>query len=321
MQQTSSTTMQQTSSTTFCGQVLVLGRPSVGKSTLLNALCGHKASIVAAIPQTTRDIIRIIVSKGDTQVLFLDSPGMHFSEKKYNQFLMGKIHGALHDLDLVLYLLDCSRALGKEEESIMNLLQKTKIPVMVAINKIDTLEEYEESEEKLSLIDKTTLYRVVQERFPRSKIVGISAQAEFGLEELFSAIKEYLPQDAFHYPTDFYTDQNADFRMCELVREAALHFLKDELPHALDIELEQSTVLKTKEDNSIQRRKVEFNLIVERSSQGSIVIGTQGSMIGQIRKLATQFINEVFDYTVQLHLKVQVRKKWRRRSVRPRRSG
>ncbi len=313
--------MQQTSLTTFCGQVLVLGRPSVGKSTLLNALCGHKASIVAAVPQTTRDIIRIIVSKGDTQILFLDSPGMHFSEKKYNQFLMGKIHGALHDLDLVLYLLDCSRALGKEEEAIMNLLQKTKIPVMVAINKIDTLEEYEESEEKLSLIDKTTLYRVVQERFPRSKIIGISAQAEFGLEELLSAIKEYLPQDAFHYPTDFYTDQNADFRMCELVREAALHFLKDELPHALDIELEQSTVLKTKEDNSIQRRKVEFNLIVERSSQGAIVIGTQGSMIGQIRKLATQFINEVFDYTVQLHLKVQVRKKWRRRSVRPRRSG
>ena len=305
---------------TKCGFIAVIGRPSAGKSTLLNTLCKHDASIVSQYPQTTRDIIRIIVSTDTIQYIFLDSPGYHISEKKYNKYLSTKVTHAIKNCDVILYLVDITRSIGGEEMNLINMLKKTSKPLVVAFTKIDLIHTNQEkkannislsqSEQNTIILNNPTAIQLSQ-RSPKAHFVTISALQKYGLPTLLTTLAQYLPKDTFHYPTDYYTDQESEFRICEQVRSAAIHFLSQELPHAIDTKLVHSNILNKNKEGKASAIAVLVEIIVDTKSQLAIVVGKGGSMIANIRKQASKLINDIFDFSIKLQLKVSVKKNWR----------
>jgi GTP-binding protein Era len=278
------------------GFAAIIGRPSVGKSTLLNRMCGEKVAIVSIVPQTTRNAIRGIVNRDEGQLIFIDTPGRHSSEKKINKKLMEVSSRALNESDLVLYVLDASRAPGKEEEEIAALLAPLSEKVIAAVNKTDAPgADVNRAKEFLS----QWLPSLASER-----IFAVSANTGSCVDELLSALFALAPEGDALYGEEYYTDQETEFRIAEIIREQAINRLRQELPHSLYVDIA---------DMELKGEKlfVRSFIIVERESQKGMVVGKGGEMIKAIRLGALKELKRIFEWKIDLDLRVKTGKDWR----------
>ena len=279
--------------------VAIVGRPSVGKSTLLNKMCGEKVAIVSKVPQTTRNAIRGIVNRPQGQLVFVDTPGRHASQKKINKKLIEVSDRALSECDLVLYVLDATRPPGPEEQEIIEIIKPLAEKTVIAINKIDLSNN--DNNQSLTSPDYLQVVRsVVKSSFP------ISAHTGEGIDDLINALFELAPEGEPQYGEDYYTDQDVSFRIAEIIREQAINRLRQELPHSLfvdiaDIELKES-------ENLLWVRAF---ITVERESQKGMVVGKGGEMIKAIRLAALKELKQIFDWKIDLDLRVKTGKDWR----------
>jgi GTP-binding protein Era len=278
--------------------VAVIGRPSAGKSTLLNALCGGKVAITSPVPQTTRNAIRGIVNRPEGQLVFIDTPGRHVSEKKLNKKLMDVGVRALDTAELVLYVVDAVREAGEEEKAIAALLAPRAGRLVVAVNKVD-------AKGAAAGKARTFIAEAIPD-LPEDRVLEISALAKTGLEPLLDSLFSLAPEGDAMYPEDYYTDQEVDFRIAELIREKAMNRLSEELPHAIYVD-----VADTEFRENGARLWVRAFIIVERESQKGIVVGKGGAMIKAIRQAAQKDMDRIFDWKTELDLRVKVAKDWR----------
>jgi GTP-binding protein Era len=273
----------------------LIGRPSSGKSTLLNRLCGGKVSIVSPVPQTTRNRIRGILNAPAGQLVFVDTPGYHLSEKRLNLHLRSLALQALEESDVLLYLVDVTRAPGPEELALMGLLRSHEGRLVAALNKTDREPNI------LSAVEQE-LRRV----FSAPRLFPISALTGAGIDPLLAAIWELAPVGERFYPEEYYTDQSPEFRIAEVVREKAIWQTRQEVPHALYVEV--SDLEMRKEGTELWARGF---LCVERESQKGILVGRGGERIKGIVQAAEAELAELFPYAVKLDIRVKTRPKWR----------
>jgi len=274
--------------------VAIIGRPSSGKSTLLNALCGEKVSIVSPHPQTTRNKIRGIVSRKEGQLVFIDTPGYHISDKKFNQRMKELSVHALSEADLILYVIDASRKPGEEEQTITELVAPQKGKLIVAANKIDAEKKY---------IEDVRLYIKLNLGVEAFEVSALEGK---GVEALICAIMERAEEGELLYPEEFYTDQTPEFRAAEIIREKAVNKVREEVPHSLYVSISDMEVREGEKELWIRAF-----IYVERESQKGILVGKGASMIRAIRIEAEKELSEILPYRVKLDLSVKVHPKWR----------
>jgi len=304
----------------------VVGRPSTGKSTLINIICGQNVAVVSPVPQTTRNAIRGIVNHEQGQLVLVDTPGIHISEKKFNRRLSDTAFRTASESDLILYVLDASRAPGPEEEAIAEKIKGkplltappltaptlTAPTLIAAVNKMDL---------PSADFDRTAAF--LKERFPAldaKRIIPISAKNNQGLDLLLASLFDLAPEGEPFYPEDYYTDQEIDFRIAEIIRGAALPFLRQELPHAVYVEVADRE-LRPVEQCSPESRKgtgketqrlwVRAFIICERESQKGMIVGKGGRIIKAIGEASRKELNHIFDWKVDLDLRVKTGKDWR----------
>lgn len=275
--------------------IAVVGRPSAGKSTLVNKICGQKVAIVSPVPQTTRNTVRGIKTGDGYQLVFLDTPGLHDSEKAMNRRLRDLALRALEDADLVLYVIDTTRAPGPEEESIVEKVAPFIGKTLVAVNKIDARDS-----------DAPRARAFLDERMPGSRAFELSAEQGTGVDALVAALAEASPVGPEYYPPEYYTDQEPVFRIAEVIREKIFLHTRNEVPHAVFVEY---TAHHTLSDGTLV---YEGDLVVERDTQKGILIGAGGSMIRLIREEAERDLEDIFGYPVRLSIKVRVQPDWKK---------
>ena len=284
------------------GVVAIIGRPSVGKSSFLNTASGEKISIVSSIPQTTRNAVKGIVNTSLGQLVFIDTPGYHNSEKKLNLKLKGVTQDQLETADAILYLLDATRNPQEEESMTAELIKPFAGKTVVGINKIDLPNT---STSKARLFISQNLPEI-----PSSRVFDISAQNDIGINDVLRGLFDFAPVAEHLYPTEFYTDQDVDFRIAEIIREQAINRLYDEIPHALYVEIADMEMRKDGKELWVRAF-----IVVERESQKGMVIGKGASMIKTIRVESIKECRKIFDYRVDLDLQVKVNKNWRQKDV------
>jgi len=278
------------------GFISIIGRPNVGKSTFLNRVIGQKIAIMSDKPQTTRNKIQGVLTLEDTQMVFIDTPGIHKPKHKLGDFMMKVAQNTLREVDLILFMVNAEEGFGKGEEFILEKFQSVTTPIFLVINKIDQLHP----DKLLPLIES------YQEKYPFKEIVPISALEGNNVERLLDQIKAYLPEGPQYYPADQVTDHPERFIITELIREKALHLTREEIPHSLAVVLD-----KMERQNGKDIIHVMATIIVERDSQKGIIIGKQGSMLKEIGKRARGDIENLLGSKVFLELWVKVQKDWR----------
>lgn len=280
--------------------VTIVGRPSAGKSTFLNTACQEEVSIVSATPQTTRNAIKGIVNTSLGQLIFIDTPGYHDSEKKLNQRLRNVTETQLEDVDCALYVIDSTREPGEEEIHTANLLKKLQDKTVVAINKKDS-----------PMSKPLPVKKFISEQLPEipaERIMEISASKDDGINDVLRALYDISPIGAPIYDEDTYTDQNLSFRVAEVIRGEAINRLQDEIPHAVYVDIAD-----VEHRNEGKKLWIRAFLCVERESQKGIVIGKGASMIKQIRMASAKKLSEIYIQKIDLDLQVKVDKNWRQR--------
>ena len=282
------------------GVVTIIGRPSAGKSTFLNTASGEKVSIVSSIPQTTRNAIRGIVNTTKGQIVFIDTPGYHKSEKKLNLKLQEIAKTRLEEGDAVLYLIDLSREFGEEEKNICSLLIPLQNKTVIGLNKADL------KSSKAELVKKELLSLLPD--IPQERIFEISALKDEGINEILSLLIELLPEGEALYPEDIYTDQDVVFRITEIIREQAILHTREEIPHALYAGVEDAEMRKNGKELWVRAF-----LYVEKESQKAMLIGKGAAVIKSIRIKSMAELRKIFPYKVQLDLQVRVNKNWRQK--------
>ena len=282
------------------GVVTIIGRPSAGKSTFLNTASGEKVSIVSSIPQTTRNAIRGIVNTTKGQIVFIDTPGYHKSEKKLNLKLQEIAKTRLEEGDAVLYLIDISREFGEEEKNICSLLIPLQNKTVIGLNKADL------ASAKTELVKKELLSLLPD--IPQERIFQISALKDEGINEILSLLIELLPEGEALYPEDIYTDQDVVFRITEIIREQAILHTREEIPHALYAGVEDAEMRKNGKELWVRAF-----LYVEKESQKAMLIGKGAAVIKSIRIKSMAELRQIFPYKVQLDLQVRVNKNWRQK--------
>ena len=276
------------------GFATLIGRPNVGKSTLMNALIGQKIAITSKKPQTTRNRIQTVYTSEEGQIVFLDTPGIHKAKNKLGNYMVNVAERTMADVDVILWLVEPTDYIGAGEQHIIEQLKKTKTPVILVINKIDTVQK----ELILTYID---AYR---KQLDFAEIVPVSALKKDGMEELIGCIMKYLPYGEPFYDEDTVTDQPMRQIVSELIREKALRCLEDEIPHGIAVTIEMMKFRKRIVD-------IEATIVCERESHKGIIIGKQGSMLKKIGSLARPDIEELVECQVNLKLWVKVKKDWR----------
>ena len=282
------------------GIVAIIGRPSAGKSTLLNSLAGAKVSIVSPVPQTTRNAIRGIVNRPKGQLVFIDTPGYHDSDKKLNLLLKGIAKDRLPEADCILYLIDASREAGPEEASIIQLLAKSADKLVIGINKID---RQDARPDMVRLFLEKELPGVSHDR-----IVELSAGTGKNTGVLLDAVYSVVPEGEAMYPEEYYTDQDVDFRIAEIIREKAILNTRQEIPHALYVEIADMEMKRNGKELWVRAF-----IVVERETQKAMIIGKGASMIKKIRTEAKDEMKKIFNYYIRLDLQVRVHKNWRQK--------
>lgn len=280
------------------GFAAVIGRPNVGKSTLINALIGQKIAIMSDKPQTTRSRILCILTEEDAQIIFLDTPGVHKPKHKLGDYMAKATEGALHGVDVVVFVVDVTEKMGAGEQYILKQLANVRVPVLLAVNKVDCIPR----EESLPVIANYA------KAYDFAGIVPISAREGENLDGLLVEIKKHLPEGPQYYPADMVTDQPERLIIAELVREKVLELTRDEIPHAVAVDIEEMT---TRAKGDVYIRAV---IYVERESQKGIVIGARGAFLRTIGQRARADVETLLGSKVYLDLWVKTRKDWRNRA-------
>lgn len=276
------------------GFVTLIGRPNVGKSTLMNYLIGQKIAITSRKPQTTRNRIQTVLTTEEGQIVFLDTPGIHKAKNKLGNYMVNVAQSTLNEVDVVLWLVEPTSFIGAGERYIIEQLKKTKTPVILVINKTDTVKR----EEILGFID---TYR---KELDFCEIVPVSAVTGDNTDELIKCIFKYLPYGQPFYDEDTITDQPMRQIVAELIREKALRLLEDEIPHGIAVSIESM-----KEKGGICH--IEATIVCERDSHKGIIIGKGGAMLKKIGSKARPEIEDMLEMKVNLQLWVKVKKDWR----------
>lgn len=277
------------------GFVALVGRPNVGKSTLMNALLGEKISIVSAHAQTTRNKITGVWNGDNSQVVFLDTPGMHKPQDKLGEAIRQSTIDALDEVDLIVFLCACDDPLGAGDRYILSLLKDRKVPVILALSKIDLIE-------KDAVLKKIVQYSKI---YPFAEIVPLSSKTGENLDELMNCIVKYLPEGPKYFPDDMVTDQPERNIVQEIVREKLLIRTRDEVPHAIGVFTEEFS---ERENGKVYIR---CTIYVERDSQKRIIIGKKGSVLKEAGKEAREEIQNLIGAPVFLDLWVKVAKDWK----------
>lgn len=279
------------------GYVSIVGRANVGKSTMLNSLIGQKISAISNKAQTTREKISFIYTDKDCQIVFLDTPGIQKPKNKLGNFMLNESLSSLSEADIITYIVDTSKKIGKLDSSIIDTLKKLKDKkIILLINKIDLIAK-EELFPIIEAYDKIGIF---------SHIIPISAMKNDGVDEYIEVIKENLSPGPMFYPEDYVTDKSEKFLAEEIIREKGLRFLQDEVPHGLAVGIEK---FKMRSDKDIY--DIDAVIYVERDSHKAIVIGKGGSMLKKIGTSARRELENMLDSKVNLKLWVKVSKNWR----------
>ncbi len=278
------------------GFVSLIGRPNVGKSTLMNSLIGEKISIISNKPQTTRNKIQTILTTDTYQIIFIDTPGIHKPKSKLGDYMVKSAENSLNDIDLVLYLIEPYEKIKDSDKAILDRLENVKTPVFLIINKIDTVEK----EELLKVID---AYR---REYDFKEIIPISALKGQNKSLLMDTIEKYLPDGPKYFPDDMITDQPERQIVAEIIREKALYLLQEEIPHGIAVEI---TSMKERDGKNIM--DIEATVYCEKSSHKGIIIGKQGSMLKRIGSDARRDIQRFLGSHINLQIWVKVKKDWR----------
>lgn len=285
----------QISRTPHCGFVAIVGRPNVGKSTLLNQLLGQKVSITSKKPQTTRHRIVGVDTKENCQIIYVDTPGLHTEEKKAINRLMNRVASStLGDVELIIFVVE-GMYWTKDDEMIVNKLKNSAVPVLLAINKIDNVAD------KTRFLPHITM---LNEQMHFLDIVLISAKNNEGVDTIISIVKQHIPEGVHHFPEDYITDRSQRFMASEIIREKLIRFLGDELPYSVTVEIERFVV------NQHGGYDIYGLIFVEREGQKKIVIGNKGQKIKQIGIEARRDMQAFFDKRVYLELWIKVKSDW-----------
>ena len=278
------------------GFAALVGRPNVGKSTLMNHLIGQKIAITSDKPQTTRNRIQTVYTDERGQVIFLDTPGIHKAKNKLGEYMVSVAEGTLSEVDVILWLVEPTTYIGAGEQHIAGLLRKVKTPVILVINKIDTVKQPEEI---------LTFINAYKDICDFAEIVPVSALKDKNTDVMMEQIFKYLPYGPQYYDEDTVTDQPMRQIAAELIREKALRLLEDEIPHGIAVTIEQMT----ERDNGMF--DIEATIICERESHKGIIIGKGGGMLKRIGSAARREIEALMGARVNLQLWVKVRREWR----------
>nr|WP_302812304.1 GTPase Era [Phascolarctobacterium faecium] len=280
----------------YSGFAAIVGRPNVGKSTLTNGLIGEKIAIMSDRPQTTRNKIMCIMNTDNAQIMFLDTPGIHKPQHKLGQYMVRAAESTLHEVDVVLFVVDVSEKRGAGEDYILEQLRRVKTPVILVANKID------------KLADKGKLFGIIEsytKDFAFAAVVPVSALQDTEFPGLVSEITRYLPEGPAYFPDDMITDQPERIIAAEMIREKVLRSTRDDVPHSIAVEIDE---FKVRDNDDIYIRA---NIFVERESQKGIVIGAKGSLLKKIGEQARRDIESLLGNKVFLDLWVKVKPDWR----------
>jgi GTP-binding protein Era len=277
------------------GFVSIIGRPNVGKSTLMNHIIGQKIAIMSDKPQTTRNKIHGVYTSDEGQIVFLDTPGIHKPNSKLGDYMMKVAHSTLGEVDTILFLVDVSEGIGGGDRYIIEQLKPITTPVILVMNKIDRIHP----DELFAII---TTYK---DLYSFAEIVPISALKGNNVTTLLEQIVRYLPEGPQYYPADQVTDHPEQFVCAELIREKILHLTREEIPHSIAVHIEDMKV----ESNGLVR--ISAVIFVERDSQKGIIIGKQGTLLKEIGQKSREDIEALLGSKVFLELWVKVKKDWR----------
>ncbi|GAA0234187.1 GTPase Era [Metaclostridioides mangenotii] len=279
------------------GFVSIVGRANVGKSTLMNNIVGEKIAIMSDKPQTTRNTIQAVYTDEESQVVFLDTPGIHKPKNKLGEVMVKAASDALKNVDVILFVVDDSKSIGPGDRKIIEDLRESKTPIILIINKIDKLDQ---KEELFDLIEKYNKEGIFKEIVPLSALKGKN------IDSLIKAIKVYLEEGPKYFPDDMITDQPERVLISELIREKVLHYISDEVPHGVAVEVER---IKGRKDKDL----VDISAIIycERDSHKGIIIGKNGRKLKGIGKSAREDMEFLLGSKVNLQLWVKVKENWR----------
>ncbi len=276
------------------GFVTLIGRPNVGKSTLMNYLIGQKIAITSNKPQTTRNRIQTVLTTEKGQIVFVDTPGIHKAKNKLGEYMVNVAERTLNEVDVVLWLVEPTTYIGAGEQHIAKQLKRVNTPVILVINKIDSVKR----EEVFAAID------AYKDIYDFAEIVPVSARSGSNADELINVVMKYLPYGPHFYDEDTVTDQPERQIVAELIREKALHALEEEIPHGIAVAIDQM-----KRRGKIMH--IDATIICERDSHKGIIIGKQGNMLKKIGSTARFEIEKMLECQVNLKLWVKVKKDWR----------
>jgi GTPase len=277
------------------GFVAVIGRPNVGKSTLLNQLVGQKIAIVSNTPQTTRNKILGILTLPTAQILFLDTPGIHKPKHKLGEYMVKSAQNAVREVEMILFVSDVTESTGPGEHFILDMLEGQQLPVALVLNKVDLVPK----EKLLPIISKYSAL------YPFAAVVPVSALTGENTDRLLNVIQDLLPEGPQYYPEDEVTDQPERVVAAEIIREKIFLLTRDEIPHSTAVEVEE---MKTRENGDVFLRAT---IYVERDSQKGIVIGAGGAMLKKVGQQARLDMENIFGSRFFLDLWVKVKKDWR----------
>ena len=278
------------------GFITIVGRPNVGKSTLMNKLVKEKVAIVSDKAGTTRDQIKGIVNIGENQFIFVDTPGIHKPKHLLGEHMTNVALEALENVDLIMFMLDGTQEISTGDMFVNENVRSVKTPIVLVINKIDKMSDEEIEEKKKEIREKLGEF---------DEIITLTAEYAIGIHKIFEVAKKYLSNDVWFYPEDYYTDLPVNKIVVETIREKILHHTKDEIPHSVAVE-----IINVETKPTI--RKYDINIYVERDSQKGIIIGKDGAMLKKIGIEARREIEHLIDLKVNLKLWVKVKKKWRK---------
>lgn len=276
------------------GFAALIGRPNVGKSTLMNCLIGQKIAITSKKPQTTRNRIQTVYTSEEGQIVFVDTPGIHKAKNKLGDYMVNVAEHSLREVDVILWLVEPTDYIGAGEQHIIEELKKVKTPVILVVNKIDTVK-------KEQLLESIDIYR---KQLDFAEIVPVSALKKDNTEVLIAQIMQYLPEGPAFYDEDTITDQPTRQIVAELIREKVLHSIDEEIPHGVAVTIESMKYGKKLVD-------IHATIICERDSHKGIIIGKGGQMLKKIGSLARPEIEDLLEQHVNLQLWVKVKKDWR----------
>jgi GTP-binding protein Era len=287
--------MQMNNKTFKSGFVSIIGRPNVGKSTLLNQVLGQKIAIMSDKPQTTRNKIQGVYTDSQMQIIFIDTPGLQKPRSALGKYMLQATSSALQEVDLILFCIDASEKLGGGDRHILEMLAKVRTPVFLVVNKLDRVQPE-------ILFQRITEYK---DQHEFAEVVPISALHGNNVQTLLEQIGAYLPEGPMYYPADQVTDHPEQFICAELIREKILHLTRDEIPHSIAVAIEQ---MKTNDKGVVELSAV---IYVERDSQKGIIIGKKGALLKQVGEQARQDIEALLGSKLFLELWVKVKKDWR----------